>query len=177
LLPEAGVAFDQEAHGGAVAPGGLGDAARHDLVVEHDGQFLDALVELDQPLGLEPADDVVGQQDVIGHAGVGEHLDLAQLLAGDAKGPRLHLHFPERRDLVRLDVRSVADAVLRQVRLHPLQVRLHDVEVDRHRRGIEFADRFHGESLPWPCCGRPAKRGYLWCAAASARAQVGHRRR
>ena len=64
------------------------------------------------------ADDVEREQHVVRHAGVGEHLDLAELLAGDAHRAGLHLQLAQRRDLVRLDVRTVREAVLREMPLH-----------------------------------------------------------
>ena len=44
--------------------------------------------------------------------------------------PACHLHLPDRGDLVGLDVGAVADAVAREVRLHPADIVLHDVHVE-----------------------------------------------
>ncbi len=64
-----------------------------------------------QPLGLGIAEDVVGEQDVVGDAGLGHDLDLAELLARDADRAGLHLQRGERWDLVGLDVRTIGDTV------------------------------------------------------------------
>ena len=96
---------------------------------------------------LAAAENVVGEQHVVGHPGVHEDLDLAELLAGDADGARRHLHLADGGDLVRLDVRAVADAVAGEVRLHAADVVLHDVQVDGDGGRVELADRGHGSLL------------------------------
>src|SRR5206468_11488244 len=63
----------------------LTEAAGDDLVVEHDGQPREPPRQRQQPLALGTPEDVEGQQHVVGDAGLGEHLDLAELLAGDAQ--------------------------------------------------------------------------------------------
>ena len=135
--PEARVALDQEAHVGAGRRRGLGQLARHDVVVEDHREAAHALDQRHEPVGLLSAEDVVGQEDVVGDAGVDEHLDLAELLARDADGARVHLHPPDRGDLVRLDVRPIADAVAREMGLNAADVVPHDVEVDGDGRRIE----------------------------------------
>ena len=76
--------------------------------VEHQGQPR-AARQRRQPLQLLSADDVVGDEDVV-DAGVGHHLGLAELLAGDADGTELDLSARELRDLVRLDVRPEGES-------------------------------------------------------------------
>ena len=142
VAAEAGVAFDQEADVDAVALAGLRQPARHHLVVEHHRHALEPPDQRGEPLGLGLAQHVVGEQDVVGDAGVGHHLDLAELLAGDADRAGLHLHLGERRDLVRLDVRAVGEAVARERVLRAPDVGLDDVEVDDDRGCIEICD--HG---------------------------------
>src|SRR5882724_2484450 len=68
------------------------EAAGDDLVVEHDGQPLEPPRQRQQPLDLGAPEDVEGQQHVVSDAGLGEHLDLAELLAGDALSTGGHLH-------------------------------------------------------------------------------------
>ena len=48
--------------------------------------------ELHQPSVLRCADDVEGEQDVVGDAGIDEDLGLAELLAGQADGAGRDLH-------------------------------------------------------------------------------------
>ena len=67
-----------------MADAGLRQAAHDRVVVGDDGEALYAGRKLHQPVGLRLADDVEGEQDVVGDAGVNEDLDLAELLAGDA---------------------------------------------------------------------------------------------
>ena len=94
----------------AAAARRVGEAAQHGLVVGDDGEPPDALGKVHQPAGLGRADDVEGDQQVVGDAGIDEDLGLAELLAGEARRARLDLHLADRRDLVRLDVRAVAPA-------------------------------------------------------------------
>ena len=137
----AGVALDQEADVDAVALAGLRQSARHHLVVDHDRHALEAPDQRDEPLGLGVAQHVVGEQDVVGDAGVRHHLDLAELLAGDADRAGVDLHLGERRNLVRLDVRAVGEAVAGERLLRALDVRLDDVEVDDDGGRIEVCNR------------------------------------
>ena len=102
----------------------------------YDGEPLHPLRELHQPVGLLFADDVEGEQDVVGDAGIGEDLDLAELLAGDADSPGFHLHLPDRGDLVRLDVRPVAEPMRGDRRLRPRDVRFQAVEQDGDGRRV-----------------------------------------
>ena len=144
---EAGVALDEELEVHVVARGGRRELAGHHLVVEHHREPPHPPREGGQPLGLGRAEDVVRQQHVVGHLGVGEDLHLAQLLAGDADRARRHLHLTDGRDLVRLDMRSVAEPVPGQVRLHAADVVRHHVQVDRHGGRLERGDRGHGSLL------------------------------
>ena len=137
----AGVALDQEADIDAVALAGFRKPARHHLVVEHDRHALEAPDQRGEPLGLGVAQHVVGEQDVVGDAGIRHHLDLAELLAGDADRAGVDLQLRQRRDLVRLDVRAVGEAVARERVLRALDVRLDDVEVDDNRGCIEIGDQ------------------------------------
>ena len=54
--------------------------------------------------------------------------------------PRSNLPSPESRDLVCLGMRPQTQVVLRRIIRRPLQVALHDVNVDDERRGIEIGD-------------------------------------
>jgi hypothetical protein len=146
VAPEAGVALDQEAHGHAVTGAGLGQPARHDVVVQDHGEPPDPLRHRHQPVQLGRPEHVVGQEHVVGHAGVGEHLRLTDLLHRDPDGAGRHLHPADRWDLVRLDVRAVRQAVAVEVRLYAPDVRLHDVEVDGDRRRVEVTDVTHDVS-------------------------------
>jgi hypothetical protein len=134
---EAGIALDQEAHVGPGLRRGLGQFARDDVVVEDHREAAHALDQRHQAVGLLAAEDVVGEEDVVGDSGVDEHLDLADLLTRDADGSRLHLYPSDRRDLVRLDVRPIADGVPREMRLNAADVVAHDVEVDGDNRRVE----------------------------------------
>ena len=123
----------------------LRQPARHHLVVDHDRHALEPPDQRGEPLGLGIAQHVVGEQDVVGDAGIRHHLDLAELLAGDADRAGIHLQLGQRRDLVRLDVRPVGEAVARERLLRAADVRLDDVEVDHDRGCIEIGDqRGHG---------------------------------
>ena len=139
----AGVAFDQEADVAIEPPRRFGEAARHGLVVEHDGEAPDTLVQREKPLRLPVADDIVGEQDVAIDAGVGEDLDLPELLAGDAARAGVELHLADRRNLVGLDVRPVGDATLVELGLHAADIRFEPVEVDGDGRRVERCDE-HG---------------------------------
>jgi hypothetical protein len=136
--PEARIALDEESHVDPAPPAGLRETPGHHLVVEHDRQAANPLDQAHEALGLDQTEDVVGEQHVLGEPGIGEDLDLAQLLAGDAKGAGGELQAADGRDLVRLDVRPVADAVAVEVGLHPPDVALHDVEADGDRGRIEL---------------------------------------
>src|SRR5262249_41803452 len=96
------------------------------------------------------AQHVVGGQHVVGHIGVREYLDLAELLTGDADRARVDLHAADRRNLVRLDVRPVADAMTSEKRLHTPDVRFHHVEADRDDRRVEIGDGGHAQSRMTP---------------------------
>jgi len=95
---------------------------------------------LHQPIGLRLADDVEREQDIVGCAGVDEDLCLTKFLAGDPDGAGRHLQLRDRRNLVRLDVRPVADPGARHHRLHAPDVGLQAVQVDRHDGGVELTD-------------------------------------
>src|SRR5262249_31613750 len=56
----------------------------------------------------------------------------------------------DRRDLVRLDVRAVADAMPREQRLHAADVGGHHIEPHRDGRRIEVADGRHAQSKMTP---------------------------
>ena len=116
---------------------------RYRFVVEHDREPAQPFGQRHQPIGLGAADDIEGEQHVVGHTRVGEHFHFTQLLAGDADRARLHLQLAQRRDLVRLDVGAIGDAVLGKVRLHAANVVLHDVEVDGDSRGFEVENGGH----------------------------------
>ncbi len=109
VAAEAGIAFDEEAHVDAMAAACFRQSLGDHLVIQHHGHALQALDQRRQPLGLGFADHIEGEQDVIGHAGVGHHFDLAELLAGDADSARIDLHLGERRQLVRLDMRAIGE--------------------------------------------------------------------
>ena len=109
--PEPGVALHEESDVDTVVRPGLGQLVRHHVVVEDDRQPAHALDQRHEPIRLRPAEDVVGEEDVVGDAGVHEDLHLAELLARDPDGAGLDLHPPDRGDLVGLDVRPVADLV------------------------------------------------------------------
>ncbi len=137
---EARVALDEEPHVGSGVRRGVGQLARDDGVVEHHREAAHALDQRHEPVGLLAAEDVVGQEHVVGDAPVDEHLDLAELLAGDADGSGFDLHPSDRRDLVRLDVRPIADGVPREMRLNAADIVAHDVEVDGDDRRVEVGD-------------------------------------
>jgi hypothetical protein len=75
------------------------------------------------------------------------HLRLAELLAGDAGRAGANLRVCEHRQLVRLDVRPEREAVAVAVRLHPRDVPVDRVEVDRERRRVELLER-HRATIP-----------------------------
>ena len=130
-----------------MAHAGLRQLARDDLVVERHGDAWGAPDQRHEAIRLRPPEDVVGQENVVGDPRVDEDLDLAELLAGDPHRPRRHLHLPDRGDLVGLDVGPVADAVAREVRLHPLDIVLHDVHVNGDGGRLEIAGERHGRLL------------------------------
>ena len=85
--PEARVALDDEAHIEPVPGAGLRQLARDDLVVEGHRNPRSAPDQRHEAIRLRPAEDVVGQQDVVGDARVDEDLDLAELLARRSPSP------------------------------------------------------------------------------------------
>src|SRR5262249_59713139 len=111
------------------------------------GEAPDPGREFHQPVGLLFTDDVEGQEDVVGDIGFCENVDLAELLAGDPDGTGRDLHLPDRRDLVRLDVRPVALALAGDGRLDVPDVVLQPVEKDGYRRRLEVVTRGHRNSL------------------------------
>jgi hypothetical protein len=74
--------------------------------------------------------------------------DLPQLLAGDADRAGLDLQPGDCRDLVRLDVRPVGDAMPVEMALHPVDIVRHPVQQDGHCRRIELTERGHRRSFP-----------------------------
>ena len=126
---------------------GVREPARHRLIVQHHRHALEALDQRGEPLGLGVAQHVVAEQDVVGGARVRHHLDLAELLAGDADRTGLHLHFGERRDLVGLDVRPVGEPVTGEKVLRATDVRLDDIEIDHNRGCVEVGDQSRHEFL------------------------------
>ena len=81
----------------------------------------------------------IGDQDVV-QPGIGHDLGLAELLAGDAAGAEFHLPVREGRHLVRLDMRTQAQAVAIAIGLHLSEVMLHAIEIDDGNRGIQILD-------------------------------------
>jgi len=104
-----------------------------------------------KPLGLGLAQHVVGQQDVVGGAGIGHHLDFAELLAGDADRAGLHLQLRQCRNLVRLDVGAIVEAMAREHVLRPLDVRLDDIEIDDDRGCIKLCDQSRHSAVNSRC--------------------------
>ena len=139
--PEAGVALDQDRHVAAVTDARLGKAADDGVVVGDHGKPLHPRRKLHQAIGLRFADDVEGEEDVVGHAGIDEDPRLAELLAGDADRAGRHLHLADLRDLVGLDVRPVADALLGKHGLNARDIRFEPVEENCHCGGVEFAHK------------------------------------
>jgi len=105
-----------------------------------------------------PAQDV-GQEDVVGDAGVHENLHLAELLTRDSDGARLHLHPPDRGNLVRLDVRPVADSMSREMGLHAADVVSHDLEIDGDDGRVQIRDGSHVCPFLRGCRERRERRG------------------
>ena len=106
------------------------------LVVDAHGN-LDAPGERRQPLELRRADQVVRDQDVV-DPGVGHHLRLAELLAGDAARAERHLPARDLDGLVRLDVRTVREPDGVAVRLPAGEVVLEPVDVDDDGRRVDL---------------------------------------
>ena len=140
---ESRVALDEKPDVDAVARASDAELARHHLVVEHHREPRSPPAQGHQAIRLGLAQDVEGEQDVVGHARVHEDLDLSDLLARDAHGSRLHLQLSDGGNLVRLDVRTIPDAVLGEVRLHPSDVVFHDVETNGHSGGVELLHCAH----------------------------------
>src|SRR4030095_7723506 len=142
--PQRGVSVYADAPVTPVQYPRLAQIARHHVVVEDHGQPRRAPHQGHEPIGLGPAENVVAEENVVGHPRLHAHLDLPALLAGEPHGPRLHLHLPDGGDLVGLDVRPVADAVAGEVRLHPADVVLHDGHVHGDGGRVEITDGGHG---------------------------------
>ena len=89
-----------------------------------------------EALELGVAEDIVGDEDV-GAAGIGEHLGLGDLLAGEADGAERQLALREGRDLVGLDMGAGGKAGPRDERLAAHEIALDPLEIDEHRRRID----------------------------------------
>ena len=90
-----------------------------------------------QPLELRLARQVVRDQDVV-DPGVGHHLRLAELLAGDAARAEGHLPARDLDGLVRLDVRAVREPDGVAVRLPPREVAIQPIDVDDEGRRVDL---------------------------------------
>jgi hypothetical protein len=84
-----------------------------------------------------PADDVETEENVIADPGIDEDLDLIELLASQPDGPRSDLHAPDRRNLVRLDVRAIGFTLHCNEGLYTFDIRFHPIELDGHGGSIE----------------------------------------
>ena len=79
-------------------------------------------------------DDIEGKQHVA-DPGIGHDFRFAELLHRDPLGAKRHLIFCQRHQLVRLDMRPVAEPELVAAFLPALEIALHHADVDdRHRR-------------------------------------------
>ena len=106
------------------------------LVVDAHGN-VDAPGEHRQPFELRLARQVVRDQDVV-DPGVGHHLRLAELLAGDAARAEGHLPARDLDGLVRLDVRAVREPDCVAVRLPPREVAIQPIDVDDEGRRVDL---------------------------------------
>src|SRR5262249_2387144 len=97
--------------------------------------------------GLLIANDIEGDEDVVGDTGIDESFRLADLLAGYAGSAGIDLHFGDRRNLVGLDVRTVGAAMTGDLLLDTGDVVLKPVEIDGDRRRVEVFYRLHGHLL------------------------------
>jgi hypothetical protein len=121
----------------------VGERLRHHVVVEDDREAPHALHQRHEAIRLRLAQDVEGEQDVVGDARVDEHLHLTELLTRDAGRARRDLHLPDFGNFVRLDVGSVPDPVPREMGLHAANVLSHDVEIDGDDGRVEVGERGH----------------------------------
>ena len=138
----------------------LRDAAQHHLVVGDDCEAGNTRRECHQALGLGFAQDIVGEEDVVSDSGIGEHFGFAELLAGNTDGTRFGLHPGYRRNLVRLDMRAIGNAVPRHLFLRAGDIVFEPVEHDGDGRRIQVLNSCHG-GLPLSLVAR-------WVAGTSS---------
>ena len=134
----AGVALDQHLELTGCVREGSGQPLDGGRAVGGDGED-DTVVQRSQPVELLPADDVVGEKDV-GQAGIGHHLGLADLLAGNAVGARLDLPFGKEGQLVGLDMGPEPRAGRVGGLLGAGDVALDAVEVDQNGGRVDLID-------------------------------------
>jgi len=95
--------------------------------------------ERHQPLQLLPADDFVGDEDVLDPA-LDHRLGLADLLAADADGAELDLFQSDDRAFMGLGVRPHSDAAARDPFRQAAQIALERVEIDDQGRGVDLVE-------------------------------------
>jgi hypothetical protein len=138
----AGVAFDQ--HFQPVS--GIGECrckpGQRLGAVGSNGKCYPA-VQGQQPLELCSPENIVGQKN-IGEPGLGHHLRLADLLAGDAYGARLDLLPGEIGQLMRLDVGAKVQPVPVGIGLGAGDVGVGPVDVDEDGRRFDVVDGAEG---------------------------------
>ena len=92
-----------------------------------------------QPLVFRPADDAVGEADVV-EAGVGEHLGFFGLGDGDAARAEVALPPGDGGGLVGFEVRTEGDALRVGASLHPAEVGVEPLLVDEQARRVEVGE-------------------------------------
>ena len=102
-----------------------------------------AAVQRLEALQLGAPENVVGQKN-IGEAGIGHHLGLADLLAGDADRAGRNLLLRPVGQLVGLDMRPELQSMAVGMRLRPLDVGFGAGGIDQDRRRIEVVYAAHG---------------------------------
>jgi hypothetical protein len=147
----AGVAFDQHLQTMA----GVGEGRRQPFQCVHTVRRHrqgDTAMQRQKPLQLGASENVVREKNV-GQPGVGHHLGLADLLAGDADRTRRHLLLRPVGQFVRLDVWPELQPVLVGMGLGTGNVGFGACGVDQDRWRVEVVDGRHQLSL----CGNPQR--------------------
>ena len=172
-----GVDLDQHLH---VAAAGAADAAEplgHLDRVKADPDP-GPLQQVAEPAELGLPHQRIGDQQVV-EAGVGHHLGLAQLGAGDPGGTGLDLHPGDLGRLVGLGVGAEPDPGPAGDGGHLGQVRLQRVQVDQQRRGVQLREGRAGRAQPGAAPGggparmtRPVSRSKKWNRAGLTESRI-----
>jgi len=134
-----GIDFDHRARTGAEPQGGLVQLANiFDRIDRHTDICLRR--QRGHPARLDRPHHLIRHQDVTDTVG-GHHFGFAQFGAGNTDGPRLELQMRDRGALVRFRMGTPVGTARFHIGRHGFDIRFQRIEIDQHRRGIDFFDR------------------------------------